>query len=82
MEQCEDAVQYRLEEEKEVIGQSIGKLSSTLAKTEQALKALRNEQLELEVKIDIKRHTLLIDENECGVIRKSFSIERFWRDEF
>ena len=77
VEHCGDAVQGRLEQETAVISQSIEKLTSTLDRTHKVLERLKHEQLELEKNIEIKKKTLLIDENECAVIRKSFSIERY-----
>jgi len=77
VEQCRDAVQYRLVEEVSIIGQSVEKLVAALAAAEDSLKALRRRQLEIEDDLAIKANTLYIDETECAGLRRSINIQYY-----
>jgi len=75
VELCRDGVQYRLVEEVTIIGQSVEKLRESLAAAEDAAKALRRQQLEIEGDLAVKANTLYVDETECAGIRRSINIQ-------
>jgi len=77
VELCRDGVQYRLVEEVTIIGQSVDKLRQSLADAEEAVKALRRQQLEIEEDLAVKANTLYIDETECVGIRRSINIQTY-----
>ena len=77
VELCRDGVQYRLVEEVTIIGQSVDKLRQSLAEAEEAAKALRRQQLEIEDDLAVKGNTLYIDETECAGIRRSINIQTY-----
>ena len=88
VELCRDGVQYRLVEEVSiigqsvdkpttVIGQSVDKLRQSLAEAEEAAKALRRQQLEIEDDLAVKANTLYVDETESAGIRRSINIQTY-----
>jgi len=77
VELCRDGVQYRLVEEVTIIGQSVDKLRQSLAAAEDAVKALRRQQLEIEDDLAVKANTLYVDETECAGIRRSVCIQTY-----
>ena len=77
VELCRDAVQYRLIEEVGELEQTLAQLQARLADTEDSLKGLTRNQLDLEDDIQVKSNTLFIDEVECMGMRKSINIQQF-----
>ena len=77
VELCRDAVQYRLIEEVGELENTLAQLQARLADTEDSLKGLTRNQLDLEDDIQVKSNTLFIDEVECMGMRKSINIQQF-----
>jgi len=77
VEQCRDAVQYRLVEEVHELESSLAQLQARLADTQDSLKGLTRRQLDLEDDIQVKNNTLFIDEVQCMGMRKSINIQQF-----
>ncbi|XP_076453416.1 tektin-1-like [Babylonia areolata] len=77
VELCRDAVQYRLIEEVGELECTLAQLRSRLADTQDSLKGLTRNQLDLEDDIQVKANTLFIDEVECMGMRKSINIQQF-----
>jgi len=77
VELCRDGVQYRLVEEVTIIEDSVDKLRQALVDAEEAAKALRRQQLEIESDLAVKANTLYIDETECAGLRRSINIQTY-----
>ena len=59
------------------LNQSLAQLKARLANTNDSLKGLTRNQLDLEDDINVKGNTLFIDEVECMGMRKSINIQQF-----
>jgi len=70
MELCRDRVQYRLITEVSEINTSVENLQKTLAASEESLKGLIRNQLQLEDDIRVKANSLHIDKDICVELRK------------
>ncbi|KAM4700525.1 tektin-1 isoform 1-T2 [Discoglossus pictus] len=77
VEQCRDPVQYRLINEVNEIATNVERLHDTLWLAEAELKGLSRNQLSLEEEIQVKEHTLYIDEVICMQMREAISINSF-----
>ncbi|XP_055957586.1 tektin-1-like isoform X2 [Patella vulgata] len=77
VELCRDTVQYRLIEEVSEIETSVAGLQHRLDQSQNSLKGLVRNQLELEEDIEVKANTIFVDEVECMGMRKSINIEKF-----
>ncbi|XP_048221840.1 tektin-1 [Perognathus longimembris pacificus] len=71
MELCRDVTQYRLIQEVDEITCNIGRLKEILAQARVELKGLLRRQLALQEEIQVKEHTIYIDEVLCMHLRQS-----------
>jgi len=69
VELCRDRVQYKLVDEVNEISYNIDRLREMLAASENSLKALVRQKLNLEEDISVKTNSLNIDQEECMSIR-------------
>ncbi|XP_041733466.1 tektin-1 isoform X2 [Coregonus clupeaformis] len=77
IELCHDPVQVRLLSEVQELTAHIKRLREAQAQSEMELLALTRSQLILEEEIQVKSHTLYIDEVICTQLRQSISIHSF-----
>ncbi|XP_076832614.1 tektin-1 isoform X2 [Brachyhypopomus gauderio] len=77
IELCCDPVHTRLLSEVQQLTEHIARLKEGLAQAEMELKALTRNQLLLEEEIQVKSHSLYIDEVICSQLRQPITIHRF-----
>ncbi|KAM4842993.1 tektin-1 [Thomomys bottae] len=71
IELCRDVAQYRLIQEVDEISCNIARLRELLARADVELKGLHRRQLALQEEIQVKEHTIYIDEVLCMHLRQS-----------
>ncbi|XP_030633677.1 tektin-1 [Chanos chanos] len=76
-ELCHDLAHVRLLAEVEELTRHINRLRESLAKSELELRELTRNQLALEKEIQVKSHSLYIDEVICTQLRQPISIHNF-----
>uniref|UniRef100_A0A3B4DSZ1 Tektin n=1 Tax=Pygocentrus nattereri TaxID=42514 RepID=A0A3B4DSZ1_PYGNA len=77
IELCHDPVHTRLLSEVQELTGHIMRLKEGLAQSEMELKALTRNQLALEEEIQVKSHSLYIDEVICSQLRQPITIHNF-----
>ncbi|KAI4902340.1 hypothetical protein NFI96_014072 [Prochilodus magdalenae] len=77
VELCYDSVHTRLLSEVQELTGHISRLQKALAQSDMELKALTRNQLALEEEIQVKSHSLYIDEVICSQLRQPIAIHNF-----